>query len=147
MLFPGEAAGVSLRGAVRRFWVSAAPSTDQVPGTYLYPATPPRLDGAVLKPSINRLLGHGDVRYLCYGHYGWTENPREMLGLAVRQFDLWTAAAPEENENEAVLRLSGILLRKDPLLAPFAGFTREQQGKERYFMENSLRGILRWLGG
>ena len=165
VLFPGEAAGVGLGEAVRSLWIGSpepplpAPreplfSPSFVEGRtcpetpYLFPATPPRLDGAVLERSMQRLLPEQDAKYLCFSHYGWTENVAETLRLAGEQFRSWTGRArrcPAETEDEAVALLLDEVRREDPLLALLPCFIAEQRLKEEFFIKNSLRGIVRWV--
>ncbi len=146
VLFPGEAAGVGLGEAVRPLWTGGADGADT--GPYLFPATPPRLDGESMERSMELLYGERDAKYLCFSHYGWTTDVAETLRLAGDQFRDWTERARRcspENEEDAVAFLFCEVTKMDPLLALLPSLRAEQRAKEEFFIKNSLRGIVRWV--
>ncbi len=146
VLFPGEAAGVGLGEAVRPLWLKGG----EVPATpaYRFPATPPRLDGAALYRSMELLMPERGAEYLCFSHYGWTEDAAGTLEGAVIQFREWeerarACAVPEEDA--AVEALFEEVTREDPQLGLWRYLRPEQRDKEGYFIRNSLRGVVRWV--
>jgi glyoxylase-like metal-dependent hydrolase (beta-lactamase superfamily II) len=146
VLFPGEAAGVGLGEAVRPLWTKDQNGIISAP--YLFPATPPRLDGASMERSIEILSSERDAKYLCFSHYGWTEDAAGTLRMAAVQFREWTERARLcglEEEDEAVELLFFQVCREDPHLALLSSLREEQRIKEEFFIRNSLRGIVRWV--
>jgi glyoxylase-like metal-dependent hydrolase (beta-lactamase superfamily II) len=131
-LFVGEAGGVCL--------------PIEGPACYLRPATPPKLFFDQALESLDRLLD-SDPREMCYGHFGMVANGREMLERHRGQLLLWRevtapfSGGPGEARPGAVLEA---LMRRDPLLRPFAGLPAEIQHREAGFLENSVRGFLEY---
>ena len=88
------------------------------------------------------------AKYLCFSHYGWTEDAAGTLEGAVIQFREWeerarACAVPEEDA--AVEALFEEVTREDPQLGLWRYLRPEQRDKEGYFIRNSLRGVVRWV--
>lgn len=132
-LFAGEAGGV--------YW--------EVPdGFYLRPATPPKF---YLETSLASITALEQVacRRLCYGHFGLTTSPAQMLRAHQQQLQWWAgeiqSLISDSEDEDPVDACLETLLQKDPLLAGWSSFSRQEQMRERQFMANSVRGFLGYL--
>lgn len=131
-LFAGEAGGNFLRLKGKE---------------YLRPATPPRFLLEESLESVERLLGLED-QILCYAHFGEAPSSRAMLerfrGQLLRWHDLlraMVAASPDPD----VLPCTEHLLQNDPELKLFPDFPPDVRARERFLMENSVRGFLGYV--
>jgi len=135
-LFAGEAAGVFIQVDDTKF--------------YLRPATPPRFFLETSINSLDRLLDTPH-RILCYGHFGSTERTPETLDAHKRQLYLWAdligACAAGYEMEDTVEKCMDRLLEKDPLLKQWHRLDQQVQKRERYFLQNSIRGFLQYLAG
>lgn len=139
VLLAGEAAGIYLGG------------------NYLRPATPPRFFFNVAHGSLTRLTAL-DPSVICYGHFGYTGDSR-WLSKAKDQLQLWRAIVSEvlldgrQNRPGPVLPPESLieslipvilrrLLERDPLLTEHASLDPDIAQREKYFMENSIKGLL-----
>lgn len=132
VLLAGEAAGIYLGGG------------------YLRPATPPRFFFQVAYESLTRLSALSPS-LICYGHYGYTRDSR-WPNRAKDQLQLWRTIASEtlsDSGHSAVSppkSLIPVVLRKlfkeDPFLAEFASLDPDIAQREKYFIENSIKGFL-----
>ncbi|SMB97520.1 Glyoxylase, beta-lactamase superfamily II [Thermanaeromonas toyohensis ToBE] len=137
-LFVGEAAGVYL---------------DLGQGFYLRPATPPKFFLETAIGSLDALLKLvDDGTSICFGHFGWAPGAKRILKLARQQLYRWreiiTAACrgfQRQEEKELLVVLMDELTTRDPLLESFYRLDPAIQQRERYFLENSLRGYLEYL--
>lgn len=133
-LFAGEAGGVCI----------------QLPGkrTWMRPATPPQF-------FLNRALSSLDAlialspETICYGHFGmqsdsghWLTRQREQLVLWEELIGLEICNGPQENFTARCLER---LLVKDPELVFFHELSKPAQGRETYFLTNSIKGFLSWI--
>ena len=132
-MFTGEAGGVHLPEENR---------------SYLRPATPPKFFLEKAVDSIDKLMSLGD-NTLCYGHFGTAESSTTMLAAHKEQLLLWRdllddeqRGAPEENLYEACYRR---LLRDDPRLEALSEMDPEKRERERFFIQNSIKGYLGYL--
>jgi len=135
VLFAGEAAGV-LNG----------------PG-YLRPATPPRFFFDIAYESIARLIAT-QPSLVCCGHFGYTDDPAYLV-KAREQLVRWkeiigsVVAAGfrdrNEDEDEMVRHAFRRLLEEDPCLRGFRTLPADIAARERYFIENSIRGFMGYL--
>jgi glyoxylase-like metal-dependent hydrolase (beta-lactamase superfamily II) len=115
---------------------------------YLRPATPPVFDLPQFLESIDRLLA-GENLPICYGHFGQAENGHAMLKRARSQLILWERVIQEDmasGAEHAVESFMDTLLSKDPELGAFESLSSEVQERERFFMANSVKGYLGFLG-
>jgi glyoxylase-like metal-dependent hydrolase (beta-lactamase superfamily II) len=133
-LFAGEAAGNRFRWEDREI---------------LRPATPPRFFLEECLASVDRMRRLED-QTLCYGHYGTARSSHAMLDRFRRQLLRWRdlllrfLRQQPEADVEACL---GHLLAEDPELRSFGELAPEPRRRERYFLENSIRGYLGYLRG
>ncbi len=111
---------------------------------YLRPATPPVFREEIFRISLNKLT-FLPVSRLCFGHYGCRTDTAWVLEQAAGQMNLWLKligevlqAGGEEPEREAFREL----LVQDPLLAGFHRLPEDIQHRERYFLGNSIRGMV-----
>ena len=134
-LFSGEAGGVFQALEGEDFW--------------LRPATPPRFFFETHMASVDRLL-ELDADTLCYGHFGASDRPRDMLKAHRRQLELWLeeiaqakdAAADGEDPVQYCL---DHMLRTDPMLAHWGALSPAERQRETGFLSNSLRGFLGYI--
>lgn len=131
-LFAGEAAGVYL------------PYWDRL---YLRPPTPPRFFFDQAVASVDRLLALPD-RPIFYAHLGFHPHSRETLEAYRNQLHFWLETADralKENPADPVPLAAGMILAKDPLLQDFCRLDQVEQGRERYFTQNSMAGFVGFL--
>ncbi|RMH64856.1 MAG: MBL fold metallo-hydrolase [Calditrichaeota bacterium] len=128
-LFAGEAAGVHVvDGEI----------------SYMRPATPPKFIYEIYRHSLESLQ-NTHARYICFGHFGMHENVEEILDAALNQLDLWwetVNGAVRQTPDISEADLLDLLLARDPQLQNFTTLSPEKQQRERYFMMNSLKGML-----
>lgn len=136
LLFAGEAGGVCISLGVDRF--------------YMRPATPPKLHLETYLASIDRLLAHRPGR-MAYGHIGLQadacarlQTHRAQLLDWRRMIQPWFAADPQNTRNSMAACLE-YLLANDPLLSGFGDLSPPAQGRERFFLMNSVRGYWGYL--
>jgi len=131
-LFAGEAGGIYLAG---KGW------------EYLRPATPPVF---FLKPfvaSIDRLLAAKDLP-MSYAHFERAGSSHHMLKRERAQLLFWERIIREEVAKSAPLlmeRCMARLLADDPELRAFEAMSSADQGRENFFMGNSIKGYLGYL--
>jgi glyoxylase-like metal-dependent hydrolase (beta-lactamase superfamily II) len=133
LLFAGEAAGLYI------------PSASTADSPYIRPTTPHKFDGAAAQASLLRIEEaiNGD-ELMCYGHWGFAEHPKTMISLARKQIDDWLRIASgmkDAAEGEVEERL----VSGDPLLKGYSGLPDDMKERERIFIRNSVRGILRYV--
>ncbi|GFN24164.1 MBL fold metallo-hydrolase [Thermanaeromonas sp. C210] len=137
-LFAGEAAGVYL---------------DMGDGFYLRPSTPTKFSFETAVLSLETLLRlAGDDTTICFGHFGWASRGKTMLNLARQQLYRWEAIiiatcrrVRVREEREWLSLLGNELLSRDPLLRGFERLEPDIRRRERYFLENNLKGYLEYL--
>lgn len=128
VLFAGEACGVV-------FDLGAH-------GLYMRPATPPvfALNRAI--ESLERLIALRPGR-MVVGHTGLYADGAGLLRRHREQLLAWERLVAEDPQRPAAAWAEEIL-RRDPLLAGFGAFSPAAQERERYFLGNSLAGVLGW---
>ena len=115
---------------------------------YMRPATPPRF---FLETAINSLdlLLECNPTNLCYGHYGIRKNAMQMLQTHREQILLWADTIREVIADTAspdpIDACIQRLLDVDPLMARLHDLQDEVQEREKYFLQNSLRGFIGYL--
>ncbi|MCB9638563.1 MAG: MBL fold metallo-hydrolase [Myxococcales bacterium] len=125
-LFLGEAGGVLQETAQ---------------GPYLRPATPPAFRRGVFLQSIKTLRELApSLTRLCYGHFGSSTQPVEMLEQAEEQLLRWLSVVDAHGQEDD-LALIERLQQVDPLFARFPLLDADIQQRERYFVGNSLWGM------
>ncbi len=113
-------------------------------GLYLRPATPPKFMADMFFRSMARAEPETDRR-LCFAHYGSCPNGREILDLARRQLQLWIDVIGQylgEPDYDDIIK---DLSERDPLFSLFSRLPPEFAERERFFIRNSIDGILGWL--
>jgi glyoxylase-like metal-dependent hydrolase (beta-lactamase superfamily II) len=131
-LFAGEAAGVYL------------PFRDRL---YLRPPTPPRFFFDQAAASVDSLLALAD-RPVYFAHLGLYPHSREILRAYRNQLDYWLATADwalQKNPADPLPLAVEKILAEDPLLKDFPSLNEADQGRERYFTQNSLAGFVGYL--
>jgi glyoxylase-like metal-dependent hydrolase (beta-lactamase superfamily II) len=133
-LFAGEACGVRYQLGEGR--------------EYLRPATPPRFFLDVALGSVDALIKQAPSRMMI-GHYGMVEDGLELLKRHREQllfWESWLARMAGRHPAGALLEVCAQgLLAEDPCLADFSAFSESAQGRERYFLKNSINGFLGWI--
>nr|WP_235606727.1 hypothetical protein [Syntrophotalea acetylenivorans] len=134
LLFAGEAAGVRC----------------EVPqGIYMRPATPPRFLLEVALGSLDRMIAL-TPRRMVFGHYGLTDAALEHLQIARRQLLLWVRGVTETASAEPLQReerLSAWLMENDEIYWNVAQLPPDIRARERYFLGNTLRGMIQYVDG
>ncbi len=130
LLFVGEAAGMSIPGHAGDFWCR--------------PATPPIFDVQKALDSMALLKKKlaGD-ELLCYAHWGAAENPVERLKRAEQQLKFWLEVV-SRHKDETPEKIVDHLLQSDQFLLQVS-IPLDLQNRERKFMKNSVKGLLRWV--
>jgi hypothetical protein len=88
---------------------------------------------------------------LCYGHFGATLQGKERAGLHKGQLEFWLDAISlakddcSRNGQELLQACLARLLENDPLLAAFGSLPSAVRAREKFFLENSIRGFLEYL--
>ncbi len=131
LLFLGEVAGVNI----------PLPQ-----GNFLRIATPPVFKYEIYKDSLQK-AARLTVKHLCFGHYGYRNDPQYVFNQALKQLDLWVETI-QQNVKAGIVQEEPILdrlMETDPALAYFCQLPFDIQERERYFCTNSIRGILEYL--
>lgn len=132
LLFAGEVAGV--RG--------------ELPGAiFIRPATPPRFILRVALDSLDRMIALSP-RAMVFAHYGLVETAPEHLRIARSQLLLWVRGVAETLATDAADREEALrewLLAHDPYYRNVHLLPRDIQGRERYFLGNTLRGMTEYV--
>lgn len=132
LLFAGELAGVRA----------------EVPtGLFMRPATPPRFFLEVAIDSLDGMIALSP-RFLVFAHYGLVDRAVEHLQIARKQLLLWvkgvavTAAIPEPHREAAIVTW---LYQHDELYHTGDLLPPDIQVRERYFLRNTLRGMIEYV--
>jgi len=133
-LFVGEAAGV---------YVSLPQKT-----IYLRPATPPKFLLDIALQSVDSLIAcHPNA--ICYAHFGINDDAVKMLQIHRKQLLLWKKLIKDEVNNcgpkDPVEVCMQRLIKEDPLMAAFDQLPPDVRERERYFLQNSIKGYLGYL--
>jgi len=134
LLFGGEVAGV--HAAVTK-------------GIYLRPATPPKFILDVALDSIEQMINL-QPRYLVIAHHGLVEPAGDYLKIGQQQLKLWVKGVAKHIDlEESLFRRKTIdwLLENDPNFQQFEQLPVDIQGRETYFLDNSLRGMHDYVSG
>lgn len=134
LLFAGEVAGVHYPLAQ---------------GIFMRPATPPRFILEVAQNSLAKMIDLKPQR-LVFAHYGLVENAGKYLRIARSQLDLWvrgvaaTAGVAQEEREAAIIAW---LLAHDEWYRNVELLPEDIRARERYFLGNSLRGLIEYVDG
>lgn len=134
LIFAGEVAGVHYPLAS---------------GIFMRPATPPRFILEVAQASLAKLIALHPQR-LVFAHYGLVQDAGKYLRIASAQLDLWvrgvavtTGVAPGERE----AALIAWLLANDEYYRNVEQLPEDIRARERYFLGNSLKGMIEYVEG
>lgn len=137
VLFGGEVCGVH------------SPLTDTSVGIYMRPATPPRFILDVAIDSLDRMIALAP-KALVIGHYGLVEPALDYLKMGRQQLFLWLQGVASTADFSGAAREQAIydwLIAHDPLFQRIEHLDADIMARERYFMGNSLRGMLDYFSG
>jgi len=132
LLFGGEVVGV--RSPVQS-------------GIYMRPATPPRFMLDVALDSVERMLELKPEK-MVIAHYGLVEPAMEYLEIGRDQLKLWVQgveAVAMAGDVESEERLFQWLLEHDSSYARIKELDPETYARERYFLGNTMRGMIGYL--
>ncbi len=134
LLFAGEVAGVRC----------------EVPqGITMRPATPPRFHLQVALDSLDRMIALAPRR-MVFAHYGLTDAALEHLRIGRRQLLLWVRGAVEIASTEPSQkeeRLVAWLMEHDEIFRNHIQLPPDIRARERYFLGNTLRGMIEYVDG
>ena len=133
-LFAGEAVATRMRLAGGR--------------EYLRPATPPRFLPDVFLKSLKTLEQLDPrPRRIAFAHYGVSDNTGRWYERARRQLELWLECVGRW-QGRGRLQFDAMieqLVAEDPDFAGFTSLPDDIRRRERFYVENSLRGMWRYL--
>ena len=132
LLFAGEVAGVRCEIAE---------------GIYMRPATPPRFILQVALDSIDRMLALAP-KYLAFAHYGLVDDAPRHLQIARDQLKLWVRGTVETGQGNPKGREADLLdwlLSHDPIFQRISTLSPDIQARERYFLGNTLKGLMDYV--
>jgi glyoxylase-like metal-dependent hydrolase (beta-lactamase superfamily II) len=118
-------------------------------GIYMRPATPPRFMLEVAIDSIDQMLAL-NARYLIIAHHGLVEPANDYLNIGRRQLYLWlqaiatTTSVATEDREQAIFEW---LLDHDENFYNIDQLDEDIYARERYFLGNSLRGMMDYFAG
>lgn len=113
-------------------------------GIYMRPATPPRFMQDVAIASIDRMIAL-NPRYLIIAHHGLVEPATTYLKIGRQQLILWVQAVAATEQCSTETRQHAIyqwLIERDEVFSRIDQLEADLYARERYFMGNSLRGMI-----
>ena len=116
---------------------------------YLRPATPPKFHLTTFLNSIETLIQFKDMQ-ICYAHFGNADSSHEMLKRNRDQILSWEKIIRGERlsgANDLIERCVKLLLSEDPELNAFQHLESNVQKRELFFIQNSIKGYLKYLEG
>jgi glyoxylase-like metal-dependent hydrolase (beta-lactamase superfamily II) len=138
LFFIGEVAGINY------------PLND---GLYLRLATPPPFIYEIYRGSLEKAAGKTasfNVCHLCFGHYGYRQDAKNVFDTALNQLNYWMATVEKhyrlksEPFEEIIFEE---LLKNDRALSLYHTLPMEVQSREKFFSFNSIRGMQDYLKG
>ncbi len=134
ILLAGEAGGVNIAFDKNR--------------EYLRPATPPKFSLETAVASIDRLLAE-NPEIICYGHTALRTNAAELLNRHKDQLFFWKKIIKKEIEQNPqpnlTSRCADALIKTDPLLGELVNLPSAICKREKFFLENSIKGFVGYL--
>jgi glyoxylase-like metal-dependent hydrolase (beta-lactamase superfamily II) len=134
LLFAGEVAGVRC----------------ELPeGIYMRPATPPHFFLEVALDSLDRMIALAPRR-MVFAHYGLADVALEHLRIGRRQLLLWVRGVAATASAEPARReelLSAWLMEHDEIYRNVSQLLPDIRVRERYFLGNTLRGMIEYVDG
>ncbi len=111
---------------------------------YLRPATPPNFFLETAIESIDALVAL-NPKTVCYGHFGMSRKGVEMLHTHRDQLMHWESVIEDEIDGyrgaDIIAACLDRLLLEDPHLGGFYRLDETQRERERFFLENSIKGF------
>ncbi len=115
---------------------------------YMRPATPPKFFCDIAVKSIDALISICPEK-ICYGHLGLKEDAVTLLKQHKEQLYFWEHIIRNEIGNsqndDLILRCSGLLLAKDHLLEGFSDMEEDIKEREKIFLLNSIKGFIGYI--
>jgi glyoxylase-like metal-dependent hydrolase (beta-lactamase superfamily II) len=114
---------------------------------YLRIATPPPFIYEVYRNSLEKAAALG-VSHVCFGHYGYRKEVKDVFDTALDQLDNWMATverrykAGEELDEDKIYEE---LLKNDRGLSTYHLLPEDVQSREKIFSLNSIRGMWDYL--
>lgn len=112
-------------------------------GLYLRIATPPPFNYEIYRNSLQKVAAL-DVSHVCFGHYGYREDVRNVFDTGLNQLENWMATVERHYKAEGELledRIYEDLLKNDLGLSPYGTLPADIQSREKIFSLNSIRGM------
>ncbi len=128
MLFLGEVAGINY-------------PLDR--GLYLRIATPPPFIYETYRASLEKAASL-DVSHVCFGHYGYREDVKNVFDTSLDQLENWMATVERHYRTGSDLSEEKIyedLLKNDRGLSLYKTLPSDVQSREKIFSLNSIRGM------
>ena len=114
---------------------------------YLRIATPPPFIYEIYRASLEKAASL-DVSHVCFGHYGYRKDVRNVFDTALNQLDNWLATvekhirAGSDPFDELVY---ADLLKNDRGLSLYYSLPTDVQSREKIFSVNSIKGMKDYL--
>jgi glyoxylase-like metal-dependent hydrolase (beta-lactamase superfamily II) len=107
----------------------------------IMPTTPPPFNPASAVDSLDKLIALGP-RYICYGHFGFSEGAIEKLEAHKRQIILWSRIVGEGLEEGLGLREIYEMIRtEDPMAEKDGGFSEDMKERSSFI---NLQGFVKY---
>ncbi|MGD9898758.1 MAG: MBL fold metallo-hydrolase [Calditrichaceae bacterium] len=132
ILFAGEAAGVNV------------PAGDP---EYLRIATPPVFKYDIYQTSLDKAASI-PAKYVCFGHYGISDNPESVFERARFQMFLWIKIVERHFQRKSKNFYETVfneLLISDPSIAAYPSLPEDIREREKYFAFNSIKGMYEYF--
>ena len=115
---------------------------------YLRLATPPVFKYDIFRNSI-QIISDANPDNLCMAHYGFINNPDEVIRNAIGQLDHWLAELQNMIDAEGIdpshKSAFQYFIDHDPRLSIFKKLPLDIQEREWYFSGNSIKGMVDYL--
>jgi len=112
-------------------------------GLYLRIATPPPFIYEIYWSSLDTVAAL-DVSHVCFGHYGYRKDVRNVFDTGIDQLENWMAIVEKHYRKGGELSEDSIyedLLKNDRGLALYSSLPKDVQSREKIFSLNSIRGM------
>ncbi|MEN6320178.1 MAG: MBL fold metallo-hydrolase [Syntrophaceae bacterium] len=112
-------------------------------GLYLRIATPPPFLYEIYRSSLDTVAAL-NVSHLCFGHYGYREDVKNVFDTGIDQLENWMATVEKHYRKGRELSENSIyedLLKNDRGLSLFSALPKDVQAREKIFSFNSIRGM------
>jgi len=112
-------------------------------GLYLRIATPPPFIYEIYRDSLHTVSAL-DVSHVCFGHYGYRKDVRNVFDTGIDQLENWMATVEKHYRKGGELSQDSIyddLLKNDRGLTLYSSLPKDVQSREKIFSLNSIRGM------